>query len=305
MVEIKWPEWCCPTHLQPLSDRDDALFGRKDAVMRPGRDSPICRTWRICRIFRAAMEALPAIVGFVHGCDDFYGPFAERARRGALEPFGGQLVLEAGCGAGRFTEVLLKQKAKVVSVDLTEAVEANQENCPQGTGHRLAQADILQLPLARRQFDLVLCIGVIQHTPSPEKTIAALAEHVKEGGWLGDRSLGYPSRTYTKRRHVSQVLRRMPSQRRLALVYGIPREVFFPFHRMAKNFTPHRPWSVGSAPYCAISTICQALVTNSTANGPCWTPMIRSPIGTNIFAPATSSAVAWKKQGSRHPDRSG
>jgi SAM-dependent methyltransferase len=37
----------------------------------------------------------------------------------------GKHVLEAGCGAGRFTEVLLKAGAYVTSIDLSSAVEAN------------------------------------------------------------------------------------------------------------------------------------------------------------------------------------
>ena len=42
----------------------------------------------------------------------------------------GKTVLEAGCGAGRFTEVLLKKGAILVSSDLSSAVEVNAENFP-------------------------------------------------------------------------------------------------------------------------------------------------------------------------------
>ena len=94
-------------------------------------------------------------------------------------------VLEAGCGAGRFTEILLRApRARVFSVDYSSAVDANQHNFPQNNSHRIFQADIAKLPFAARQFDLVLCLGVIQHTPSPEDTIAKLYEQVKPGGAL-------------------------------------------------------------------------------------------------------------------------
>ncbi|MGA2255790.1 MAG: class I SAM-dependent methyltransferase [Thermoguttaceae bacterium] len=240
MPEIKWPDWYCPMHLQPLSKQDDALFCSQGCCY-------------------ATHVGIPRFVE----CDEYAHSFGlqwKRYRQVQLDSFTGvtvstdrlrhvlgedlwnrlkgSLVLEAGCGAGRFTEVLLKQNANVVSVDLTEAVEANQENCPQGENHRLAQADILQLPLARRQFDLVLCIGVIQHTPSPEKTIAALSEHVKEGGWLVIDHYGYSLSHYTKTALLFRaVLRRMHSQHALWCTELLVK-IFFPFHRMAKNFYP-------------------------------------------------------------------
>src|ERR1035437_9334339 len=94
-------------------------------------------------------------------------------------------ILEAGCGAGRFTEVLLQFPAAcVTSADLSSAVEANQQNFPQSGRHRIIQCDICRPPFPRASFDMVLCLGVIQHTPDPEYTISKLYEQVKPGGWL-------------------------------------------------------------------------------------------------------------------------
>ncbi|MEO6254161.1 MAG: methyltransferase domain-containing protein [Ferruginibacter sp.] len=94
----------------------------------------------------------------------------------------GKLVLEAGCGAGRFTEVLLKKGAKLVSSDLSSAVEVNIENFPVSDDHIIIQADINDMPYADESFDVVICLGVIQHTPSPEQTIESLYKLVKKGG---------------------------------------------------------------------------------------------------------------------------
>ena len=95
-----------------------------------------------------------------------------------------KLVLEAGCGAGRFTEILLKKGAKLVSSDLSSAVEANIENCPLSDNHLIIQADINDMPYADETFDVVICMGVIQHTPKPEATIQNLYALVKKGGTL-------------------------------------------------------------------------------------------------------------------------
>jgi len=96
----------------------------------------------------------------------------------------GKSILEAGCGAGRFTEVLLKQKANVWSVDSSYAVDANVKNFHITDSHKVFQADILNLPFKEESFDVVICLGVIQHTPDPEATIGMLYRQVKPGGFL-------------------------------------------------------------------------------------------------------------------------
>jgi 2-polyprenyl-3-methyl-5-hydroxy-6-metoxy-1,4-benzoquinol methylase len=96
----------------------------------------------------------------------------------------GKTVLEAGCGAGRFTEILLNKGAQLVSSDLSNAVEVNQENFPQNEDHLVIQADINDMPFADESFDVVVCLGVIQHTPDSEQTIENLYKLVKKGGTL-------------------------------------------------------------------------------------------------------------------------
>lgn len=128
----------------------------------------------------------------------------------------GKQVLECGCGAGRFTEILLERGAVVTSVDLSSAVDANVQNCPVSQTHRVAQADILRLPFQPQQFDVVLCLGVIQHTPSPEATIASLAGQVRPGGWLVIDHYTYALSWWTK---TSVLLR--PILRRVSPATGV------------------------------------------------------------------------------------
>lgn len=99
-----------------------------------------------------------------------------------LEELRGMAVLEMGSGAGRFTELLVPHSGALVSMDLSSAVEANLENCQQLGPYTLCQADLLNAPLRKASFDVVICLGVIQHTPDPEATIAALADLLKPGG---------------------------------------------------------------------------------------------------------------------------
>jgi 2-polyprenyl-3-methyl-5-hydroxy-6-metoxy-1,4-benzoquinol methylase len=96
----------------------------------------------------------------------------------------GEVVLEAGSGAGRFTECLLKTGATVFSFDCSTAVEANARN--NGSSQRLFlfQADMRTIPLQRAAFDKVICLGVLQHTPDPGESFRYLAEMVRPGGEL-------------------------------------------------------------------------------------------------------------------------
>ncbi len=107
-----------------------------------------------------------------------------RCMCGELENVAGKRVLEAGSGAGRFTEVLLKYGAELHSFDYSNAVRANAANNSPNERLALAQGDIRSIPFARSSYDYVVCLGVIQHTPDPEHSIRCLWEMVKPGGTL-------------------------------------------------------------------------------------------------------------------------
>lgn len=93
----------------------------------------------------------------------------------------GARVLEVGCGAGRFTQVMLDAGAKLFSVDYSSAVDACLANNdrPELT---IAQGDVFKLPFEPASFDFVFCYGVIQHTPDPKRAFESLLKFVKPGG---------------------------------------------------------------------------------------------------------------------------
>jgi len=151
----------------------------------------------------------------------------------------GRHVLEAGCGAGRFTEVLLKQKAFVTSIDLSSAVVANARNFPPGPSHRIAQADILDLPFEPQQFDAVICLGVLQHLPNPEAGIAQLYNQVRPGGWLIiDHYTPADRPAFSSLKPLYRAwLKRQPAEKRLRIVEGMV-DTFLPIHRALRNVYP-------------------------------------------------------------------
>jgi SAM-dependent methyltransferase len=96
----------------------------------------------------------------------------------------GQTILEAGSGAGRFTEVLVSTGADVLSFDLPTAVDANHANNGQSENLMIVQADMMAIPVRPLSMDKVLCLGVLQHTPDPAAAFRSLTTYVRPGGEL-------------------------------------------------------------------------------------------------------------------------
>lgn len=94
----------------------------------------------------------------------------------------GRLVLDAGVGAGRFSDVLSRWGANVVGVDLSYAVEASYANFRHLPNVKIAQADIGRLPFAEGTFDYIVSIGVLHHTPNLREYFNRLVPLLKPGG---------------------------------------------------------------------------------------------------------------------------
>lgn len=98
------------------------------------------------------------------------------------EEIPGEKILEVGSGSGRFTEQLLKKKAFIASFDASVAVEANYASHGNNPSVLIVQADIYTLPFRDAYFDRLVCIGVLQHTPDPKKSIVSIVAKVRSGG---------------------------------------------------------------------------------------------------------------------------
>jgi SAM-dependent methyltransferase len=98
------------------------------------------------------------------------------------EEVSGQSILEVGCGAGRFTQVMLDAGAELCSLDYSSAVDACWTNNGPHPRLTLAQADLYRIPFAPRSFDKVFCYGVIQHTPDVRRAFLSLVPFLKPGG---------------------------------------------------------------------------------------------------------------------------
>lgn len=96
----------------------------------------------------------------------------------------GEVVLEVGSGAGRFTQILIEAGACVFSMDYSIAVDANLQNNGLPGSLCLLQGDLFQIPLKHGLFDKILCLGVLQHTPDPKQAFMSLIPFLNDGGQI-------------------------------------------------------------------------------------------------------------------------
>lgn len=99
-----------------------------------------------------------------------------------IERLEGKLVLDAGCGLGRFSEIVLDHGGTVVAVDLSGAIDAAFKNLNDRGRIHFVQADVFRLPFRPGTFDMAYSTGVLHHTPDPPAAFACLPPLVRPGG---------------------------------------------------------------------------------------------------------------------------
>ncbi len=162
----------------------------------------------------------------------------ERCAGMPLERFAGLRVLEAGCGAGRFTELLVRAGALVHAIDLSVAVDANRRNIGDQPNYVIAQADIRAMPFPTEGFDVVLCLGVLQHTPSPEASIGALWQMLRPGGLLVIDHYTWTLSRLTKLAPLYRmILKRLPPARAKRITDALV-DAWFPLHWAIRRLRP-------------------------------------------------------------------
>lgn len=158
--------------------------GVLDLGWRPGDPDPVTAQ------VRAFYEERPFPD---YRADDDWGSLLRRGRASgftrelddALPPTA--RVVELGCGTGQLGLFLALSGRTVLGVDLTLASLQVAESFRAAHGidtAQLVRGDLFHPPVAPESADLVVCSGVLHHTPDPEAGFRAAVSLARPGGFV-------------------------------------------------------------------------------------------------------------------------
>jgi len=175
----------------------------------------------------------------------------------STEWIGGKKVLDMGCGPGRLSFALKSLGARVVAVDFVGACLKSIKK--KSSKIDTVEADFNSLPFKEASFNLIICVGVLHHTPAPKENFMKLVPLLKKGGvmhimvyerynpiklWLTDRlrkMIG--GMTYEKRMMICRktaALNYYPGINKLAMLFiDVPHTAMSTFDRYSNQYHSH------------------------------------------------------------------
>jgi len=104
----------------------------------------------------------------------------------------GRLVMDGGCGMGRYSKVALSLGAEVISFDLSDSILRLIPEARENRKLHLVQGNLHFPPFKSEVFDIVYSQGVIHHTSDTRLAFDKIASLVKKGGRLSVWVYGRP-----------------------------------------------------------------------------------------------------------------
>ena len=104
-------------------------------------------------------------------------PFAPDGSR-----LSGKLVLDAGCGMGRYLNVAASYGGELIGMDVSDSVERAARLLADKPNVHLVQGDLFAPPFRAGTFDYIYSIGVLHHTPDPAGAFRSVASLCRPGG---------------------------------------------------------------------------------------------------------------------------
>lgn len=94
------------------------------------------------------------------------------------------LVLDVGCGSGRWTKYVATRSKFVESIDPSNAVIAATKLLKDVKNKRITKAGVDYIPFDDNSFDFVFSLGVLHHIPDTQKAMQSSVAKLKSGGYF-------------------------------------------------------------------------------------------------------------------------
>lgn len=153
------------------------------------------------------------------------------------------LVLDMGCGTGRWTKYVAGKAGFVEAIDPSKAVLSAAYLLKEQPNIRITQTSVSNIPFRDESFDFVFSLGVLHHIPDTRKAMQETVRKLKKGGYflvylyynLDNRGSFFKGLFYLSnllRRTVS----RMPAKRKKAFCELLVILLYLPFVYTARFF---------------------------------------------------------------------
>jgi SAM-dependent methyltransferase len=92
------------------------------------------------------------------------------------------IVLDLGCGNGRWSRSLADKVEFIEAIDPSEAVYSAVDSNGRIPNIRVTQAGVDLIPFADGSFDFIMCLGVLHHLPRTEEALEKALQKLKHDG---------------------------------------------------------------------------------------------------------------------------
>lgn len=154
--------------------------------------------------------------------------------------FENAVVLDVGCGSGRWSKFLTEKVQWIEAIDPSSAVISAYQTLSQHKNIRVTQASTEGIPFQDESFDLVISLGVLHHIPNTQQALNRVVDKVKKGGAcliylyynLDNRGLLFKALFWIS--HVLRIIiNKLPSKIKKFICDFIAIGVYWPLSRMA------------------------------------------------------------------------
>ena len=94
------------------------------------------------------------------------------------------VVLDIGCGSGRWDYYLADKVRFIEAIDPSNAVFVASQMLKNKDNVRITQASVSNIPFNDESFDFIMSLGVLHHIPNTKQAIADAVKKLKKGGYF-------------------------------------------------------------------------------------------------------------------------